>query len=137
MPYKVTEEKVEEFEQTKVAIGSNIILNILDTKKSSLVVTDMLGDGFSCILLQKQEERLEDEEGGWVVLQVGSAAIKYAWKNYSAIELEATCVVWTLELLAFGQADPFPNRQDAEVQRRYTGQQLQDHTRQGYPQQDQ
>ena len=38
---------------------------------------------------------------GWSVIQVGSAALKPAWRNYSALELEATCVVWTLESLAY------------------------------------
>ena len=38
---------------------------------------------------------------GRVVIQVGSAALKPAWRNYSALELEATCVVWTLETLAY------------------------------------
>ena len=44
---------------------------------------------------------LSDPTGGWVVIQVESAALKLAWKNYSAIELEETCVVWTLETLAY------------------------------------
>ena len=30
---------------------------------------------------------------GWVVIQVGSAALKLTWRNYSALELKATCVV--------------------------------------------
>ena len=38
---------------------------------------------------------------GWVIIQVGSAALKAAWRNYSALELEATCVVWSLETLAY------------------------------------
>ena len=38
---------------------------------------------------------------GWVVIQVGSVALKPAWRNYSALELEATCVVWSLETLAY------------------------------------
>ena len=38
---------------------------------------------------------------GWVVIEVGSAALKPAWRNYSALELEATCVVWSLETLAY------------------------------------
>ena len=37
----------------------------------------------------------------WVVIQVGSAALKPDWRNYSALELEATCVVWSLETLAY------------------------------------
>ena len=38
---------------------------------------------------------------GWVIIQVGSGALKAAWRNYSALELEATCVVWSLETLAY------------------------------------
>ena len=38
---------------------------------------------------------------GWVVIQVGTAALKPAWRNCSALELEATCVVWSLETLAY------------------------------------
>ena len=37
----------------------------------------------------------------WVVIQVGSAALKPTWPNCSALELEATCVVWSLETLAY------------------------------------
>ena len=39
------------------------------------------------------------KDTGWVVnvIQVGSAALKPAWRNHSAMELEATCLVWTLE----------------------------------------
>ena len=32
---------------------------------------------------------------------MGLAALKAAWRNYSALELEATCVVWSLETLAY------------------------------------
>ena len=32
---------------------------------------------------------------------MGSAALKLTWRNYSALELEATCVVWSLETLAY------------------------------------
>ena len=38
---------------------------------------------------------------GWVVIQVGSAALKPAWRNYSALELEATCVVWIMDNFAY------------------------------------
>ena len=62
--------------------------NIIDMTLPSLVVTDASGDGFGYILLQKKKGRLEDQEGGWVVIQVGSAALKPAWENYSAIKLE-------------------------------------------------
>ena len=32
---------------------------------------------------------------------MGSAARKPAWRNYSSLELEATCVVWSLKTLAY------------------------------------
>ena len=32
---------------------------------------------------------------------MGSTALKPAWRNYSVLELEATCVVWSLETLAY------------------------------------
>ena len=41
---------------------------------------------------------------GWKPLiwkQVGSAALKAPWRNYSALELEAACAVWSLETLAY------------------------------------
>ena len=41
------------------------------------------------------------KDTGWAVIQVGSAALKPTWRNYSALELEATCVVWSLETLAY------------------------------------
>ena len=37
------------------------------------------------------------KDTGWVVIQVGAAA----WRNYSALELEATCAVWSLETLSY------------------------------------
>ena len=59
---------------------------------------------------------------GWVVIQVGSTALKPARRNYSNLELKATCVVWSLETLAYylkgcpqldgGQS---PDTQDAEI----------------------
>ena len=42
-----------------------------------------------------------DPDTGRVVKQVGSVALKPAWRNYSALELETTWVVWTLETLAY------------------------------------
>ena len=42
-----------------------------------------------------------DDNRGWLVIQLGSAAIKKAWKNYSALELEACCVIWSLESLGY------------------------------------
>ena len=41
------------------------------------------------------------KDTGWVVIQVGSAALKATWRNYSALELEATCAVWSMETLAY------------------------------------
>ena len=41
------------------------------------------------------------KDTGWVVIQVGSAALKAAWRNYSALELEAACAVWSLETLSY------------------------------------
>ena len=32
---------------------------------------------------------------------MGSAALKATWRNYSALELEATCAVWSMETLAY------------------------------------
>ena len=82
--------------------------------RRSLVITDASADGFGHILMQKKNKdefivkaQRSNKEGtvtndtGWVVIQVGSAAIKAAWRNYSALELEATCVVWSLETLAY------------------------------------
>ena len=41
------------------------------------------------------------KDTGWVVIQVRSAALKPIWQNYSALELEAPCMVWSLETLAY------------------------------------
>ena len=41
------------------------------------------------------------KDTGWVIIQVGSSALKPVWRNYSALELEATCMVWSLESLAY------------------------------------
>ena len=99
----------EEFEAAKKAMGKNILLNAFDVERSTLVITDASADGFGHILMQKKNENevsMENQgqsrgsratdDTGWVVIQVGSAAIKSAWRNYSALELEATAVVWKL-----------------------------------------
>ena len=52
-----------------------------------------MGDGFGPILVQKKEGKLKEKEGGFLIIQVGSATLKAAWKNYSAIELKATWVI--------------------------------------------
>ena len=59
-----------------------------------MVITNASGDGFAHILLQLHD-------GGYLVIQVGSAAIKKAWRSYSALELEATCIICMLESLRF------------------------------------
>ena len=92
-----------------------VLLNSFDVNRRSLVITNASGDGFGHILLQKKNDNQFEacaqatnrrtvevtKDTGWVVIQVGSAALKPAWRNYSALELEATCVVWTLETLAY------------------------------------
>ena len=105
---------MKEFEATKEAIGKNILLNAFDVSRRSLVITDASADGFGHIMMQKRNKndfmvktQRSNRDGvitmdtGWLVIQVGSAAIKAAWRNYSALELEATCVVWSLETLAY------------------------------------
>ena len=39
------------------------------------------------------------KDTGWVVIQVGSVVLKPTWQTYS--KLEAACVVWSLETLAY------------------------------------
>ena len=92
----------------------NILLNAFDVTRRTLVITDASASGFGHILMQKRNEKevmvraqRGNREGvitsdtGWVIIPVGSAALKAAWWNYSALELEATCVVWSLETLAY------------------------------------
>ena len=105
---------MKEFEAAKEAMGKNILLNAFDVTRRTLVITDASEDGFGHILMQKRNEneimvkaQSGNREGvitsdtGWVIIQVGLAALKAAWRNYSALELEATCVVWSLETLAY------------------------------------
>ena len=54
----------------------------------------------SCCL-RRIEGKLEDKEGDFLIIQVGSEALKPAWEKYSVIELEVTLVMWTLETLAY------------------------------------
>ena len=105
---------MEEFEAAKKAMGKNILLNSFDVTRRTLVITDASADGFGHILMQnrnKDEVMVKAQRGnkkgvithnmGWLVIQVGSAALKLAWRNYSALELEAMFVVWSLETLAY------------------------------------
>ena len=111
-PFIITEVMKEVFESAKKAMGNSILLNSFDVKRRSLVITDASASGFGYILMQKtsntefqarittrDNEGRQDKDSGWVVNQVGSAALKPAWRNYSAIELEATYAVWPLESL--------------------------------------
>ena len=72
-------------EKTKKDISANILINHFPIKRKTFVVTNASGDGFAYILLQHCN-------GGYLVIQVGSAAIKKQWRNHSALKLEATCV---------------------------------------------
>ena len=107
--FTVTEKMEQEFEAAKKAMGKNILINTCDVTKRTLVITDAPGEGFGHILMQQRsEDKVEvsakatnnageiTNDTGWVVIQVGSAALKPAWRNYSALELEASCVVWSL-----------------------------------------
>ena len=89
-----TERMVEEFEATKKAMGQNILLNSFDVTRKTLCITDASAEGFGHILMQKRNEsevemraQTANREGvitkdtGWVVIQVGSAALKAAWRN--------------------------------------------------------
>ena len=104
--FTVTEKMREEFEAAKKAMGKNILLNSFNVTRMTLVITEASADGFGHILMQKRnkdEVMVKAQRGnkkgeithdtGWVVIQVGSAALKLAWPNYSALKLEATCVV--------------------------------------------
>ena len=90
----IDEEMRKELERTKQAIGDDILLNKFCMKRATVVITDALGDRFAFILLQFAED-------GYIVIQVGSAAIKKVWKNYFALKLKGTCAIWTLETLKF------------------------------------
>ena len=104
----------ENDEGAKKAMGNNILLNAFDATKRTLVITDASGEAFGHIMMQKRnEDKVEkraqavNREGvitkdtGWVVIKVGSAVLKPTWRTYSAFELEAACVVWSLETLAY------------------------------------
>ena len=104
----------ENDEGAKKAMGNNILLNAFDATKRTLVITDASGEAFGHIMMQKRnEDKVEaraqavNREGvitkdtGWVVIQVGSVVLKPTWQTYSALELEAACVVWSLETLAY------------------------------------
>ena len=87
-----------EFEAAKKAMGNNILLNSFDVNRRSLVITDASGEGFGHIHMQKKNDQFEaraqatnrrtrevTSNTGWVAIQVGSAALKPAWRNYSAL----------------------------------------------------
>ena len=72
-------------------MGKNILLNAFDVKRKILVITDASADGFGHILMQKRNknevmvkaqrgnrEGVITHDTGWVVIQVGSAALKLA-----------------------------------------------------------
>ena len=73
VPFWIDEEMREELERTKQAIGDNILLNNFCMKRATVVITDASGDGFAFILLQYSDN-------GYIVIQVGSAAIKKVWQ---------------------------------------------------------
>ena len=54
--FTITENIMKEFEAAKTAMGNNIILNVLDVTKRSLVITDASGEGFGHILMQKRNK---------------------------------------------------------------------------------
>ena len=112
--FTVTENMLEMFEAAKAAMGKNILLNAFDVTRRTLVITDASAEGFGHIFMQKRNARewqaktqKMNRKGavtmnpGWVVIQVGLAALKPELRNFSALELEATCVVWGLETLAY------------------------------------
>ena len=87
--FTVTEKMRKEFETAKEAMGKNILLNAFDVDRRTLVITDASADGFGHILMQKKNKdefrvkaQRSNKEGtvtndtGWVVIQVGSAAIR-------------------------------------------------------------
>ena len=87
-------------------MGKNILLNAFDVTRRTLAITNESANGFGHILMQKRnkdEGMVKAQRGNkdGVVIQVVSAALKLAWRNYSALELKATCVVWSLETLAY------------------------------------
>ena len=89
--FTVTEKMMEELKAAKEAMGRNILLNSFDVTRRTLVITDASANGFGHILMQKRNEsevmvkaQRGNQEGvltgdtGWVVIQVGSAALKAA-----------------------------------------------------------
>ena len=105
----LTEKMMEKSEAAKTAMGHNILLKAFDVTRRTLVITDASAEGFRHILMQKRNKRIQtvSREGvttkdtGWVVIQVGSAALNPVGRNYSALELEATWVLWSLETLSY------------------------------------
>ena len=92
--FTVTEKMMEEFEAAKEAMGKNILLNAFDVTRRTLVITDASAEGFGHILMQKRNKgevqvkvQRANQEGvitrntGWLVIQVGSEALKAPWRN--------------------------------------------------------
>ena len=86
----VNEDMREELEKLKKAIGDNNFC----MKRPKVVINDASGGGFAFILLQYGEV-------GYMGKQVSLAAIKKIWRNYSALKLEGTCVIWSIKSLQF------------------------------------
>ena len=109
--FTVTDQMKKVFEAAKKAVS-----NSFDVKRRSLVIIDVSAEDFGYLLIQKKNENEYQarvtatnragrvtKDTGWLMIQVGSAALKPVWQNYTVHELEATCVVWTLESLAYYQ----------------------------------
>ena len=100
-----------EFEAAKKAMGNNILLNLFDLNRRSLVITHASGEGFGHILMQKKNDHQFEaraqvtnrrtgevtSDTGWVVIQVESAALNPEWRNYCALELEETLAYYLKE----------------------------------------
>ena len=100
---------VKEFEAAKEAMGKNILLNAFDVTRRTLVITDASADGFGHILMQKRNNNkfmvraqsgnrdgVVTTDTGWVIIQVGSAALKVAWRitARSSLRRHVSCGVW-------------------------------------------
>ena len=109
--FTLTEQMEREFEAAKKAMGNNILLNLFDLNRRSLVITHASGEGFGHILMQKKNDHQFEaraqvtnrrtgevtSDTGWVIIQVESAALKPEWRNYCALELEETLAYYLKE----------------------------------------